>query len=542
MLKPSKPLVNLVTERLLRKHEGLFIFILSLLLNLGLAYFLYFVWQIGSGDAIARTANAFYVLYSREPHLAAVGFVWPPLPSLLQLPFLPIMKALGCLTFTGSIISALSGAASLVLLNRLLSSLKFPAAVRWLLIALLQFHPNTWYLFASGMAEPLFLLFVLAVLIGMLSMPYTMRSWVIVGISLAVAFYIRYETLAMIAGVGVAVIVHMWERGKDWRVKTEGWLLAILIPPVYAIAMWVFLNWTLLDDPLYFYRSFYSLSNAPDTAKIVGLAHPLYLAWGNVVEAVKVGVIRSYQQSPAYPVMGIAAFISILWHRNRKGFGLFIVLLSITALTIMQVFLGSLANWTRYWFYAAPFALVMAGIINENLRRKWRIPFYFVLIVLFLAGTPTSLQAMRDPGVGSEEQRFSAIIRNEQQDDVLRASDGYWIGLKDAPIVAAVVDEYSKDGLMLVDASSSVYVILAVKSPQRLYITNDTDYFDVLENPIGKVDYMLVLDSKVEGTKNTINVTYPTLFEHGASWATLVWDSEAQTVYHWRIYQIHAVE
>ena len=331
VFRPSKPLETVIWERSLRKHEGLTIFILSFLMNFILAYFLFFVWHIGNSDALSRTANAFYVLYSRQPHLAAIGFVWPPLPSILQLPLLPVTKALECVTFTGSIVSSLFGAACLVMMNRLLANQKFPAAIRWILIGLLQIHPDTWYLFSAGMAESIFLFFVLTTLSAVNSIPRSMRSWVIAGLSLAAAFYIRYEALAMIAGVGLAVIVHLWASGTSWIVKTEGWLIAILMPPVYGVALWLFFNWTLMGDPLFFLRSVYSLSNAPDIAKIAGLTHPLYLAWGNVVEAIKMGFLRSFQQNPAYPIMGIIAFISILWHQNRKGFGLFIVMLSITA-------------------------------------------------------------------------------------------------------------------------------------------------------------------------------------------------------------------
>ena len=67
------------------------------------------------GDAWSRVANAYYVLYSRDPHLAAIGFVWNPLPSLAVIPLLPLktvwpdMVATG---FAGSIISALCMAAA----------------------------------------------------------------------------------------------------------------------------------------------------------------------------------------------------------------------------------------------------------------------------------------------------------------------------------------------------------------------------------------------------------------------------------------------
>src|SRR3954469_15365368 len=42
------------------------------------------------GDALSRVANAQYVLSSRDPHLASIGFVWNPLPSLVLVPFVPL--------------------------------------------------------------------------------------------------------------------------------------------------------------------------------------------------------------------------------------------------------------------------------------------------------------------------------------------------------------------------------------------------------------------------------------------------------------------
>jgi hypothetical protein len=83
---------------------------------------------------------------------------------------------------------------------------------------------------------------------------------------------------------------------------------------------------------------------------------------------------------------------------------------------------------------------------------------------------------------------------------------------------------------------------MSVTAPQRLYISNDTNYFKVLADPIGTVEYILVLDPKTEGVVNTINLTYPSLFDSGASWATQVWDSGDQTVNHWRIYQVHPIQ
>jgi hypothetical protein len=65
-----------------------------------------------SGDALSRVANAYYVLFS-HPHLGALGMVWNPLPSLLELPIValhPWFPAVVTRGLAGSAITAVLGA------------------------------------------------------------------------------------------------------------------------------------------------------------------------------------------------------------------------------------------------------------------------------------------------------------------------------------------------------------------------------------------------------------------------------------------------
>jgi hypothetical protein len=39
------------------------------------------------GDSLARLTNAWLVLHGTEVKLASIGFVWPPIPTLLIIPF-----------------------------------------------------------------------------------------------------------------------------------------------------------------------------------------------------------------------------------------------------------------------------------------------------------------------------------------------------------------------------------------------------------------------------------------------------------------------
>ena len=69
-------------------------------------------------DAMSRVGNACYVLFSRDPHLPAIGFVWNPLPSLVLLPILPLKSVAPWLVthgFAGAIQSALLMAGTVAL-------------------------------------------------------------------------------------------------------------------------------------------------------------------------------------------------------------------------------------------------------------------------------------------------------------------------------------------------------------------------------------------------------------------------------------------
>lgn len=98
---------------------GLFVFILALELSAGI-YFSYVLGYMHT-DALSRVANAFYVLYSRDPHLGAIGFIWNPLPSLLEMVILllyPIFPALATYGLAAIILSATFAALTAMLLYR----------------------------------------------------------------------------------------------------------------------------------------------------------------------------------------------------------------------------------------------------------------------------------------------------------------------------------------------------------------------------------------------------------------------------------------
>src|SRR5438477_5300575 len=112
---------------------------LPLIPYLGLGAVLALVTGTITGDAWSRVGNAYYVLYSRDPHLAAIGFVWNPLPSLAALPILPFSgwwPALRTQGFAGNLVSALFMAGAVAVAWRILREMRLTPFVAGALTAL----------------------------------------------------------------------------------------------------------------------------------------------------------------------------------------------------------------------------------------------------------------------------------------------------------------------------------------------------------------------------------------------------------------------
>ena len=73
--------------------ERLLAFFLPFAGYLSVAVLLDLVYHSVVGDATSREANAYYVFFSNDPHLAAIGFVWNPLTSLTEMPLI-LLKGL----------------------------------------------------------------------------------------------------------------------------------------------------------------------------------------------------------------------------------------------------------------------------------------------------------------------------------------------------------------------------------------------------------------------------------------------------------------
>ena len=84
--------------------------LMTLTFNAFMIYVVVFRLNLFLTDAMARTRSAWQVFFSYEPKLAYIGFIWAPLPTILQLPLvlIPWLRYKG---LSSNVVTALCGAA-----------------------------------------------------------------------------------------------------------------------------------------------------------------------------------------------------------------------------------------------------------------------------------------------------------------------------------------------------------------------------------------------------------------------------------------------
>lgn len=531
-------------------RDDLLIFGASFAVALLLAVFVYYGLDIWNADSLSRTIDAQSVLYSRDPHLGAIGFVWPPLPTLARIAIFPITHVAGIAAFTGQITSAFFAAACVTVLYRILCQLGLPRHIRVIWIAAALLNPVVVLHFVNGTAESLFTLLLLLAFHAALRLPVAPLPAISgMGLAIAAALLVRYEALA-IAGtsaVGVLVYAVMSRRSAkgSLRQRTEALLVALLFPVVFVGLMWLYFNWSIQGDPLFFYRSVYSIRGAADVARNAP-GHVLEYAVHSVPGTLAYVTERTLQVSAVF-IPAVAYLAWWAWRRRDPiAVLLLMVALSIHAMQAYQAFTGSIAPWLRYWVYLPLLTPIILGYVVAQpgwasiLGRRGRNAVLVVFVpAMFLLANAMAFVSMQSPEVGYDEQIFAhSLAGNMDAAERVRAK----IPSKDsAEEIAAYLN--TTEGTVLLDKQRAPLFILSIDDPSRLIIDSDRTFLADLANARETADWVLLPDpaddTEAVFAHDSVYRVYPDLYD-GAPWLTLEHEFEGNK--HWRLYRVTPVE
>jgi hypothetical protein len=538
---PRRAPVARVETSVLGRVVSLLGFLLSIPALCGYVYLAFGVWlMLGlgfyEGDSLSRTANALYVIQGRDPHVAAIGFVWNPLPSIVQIPLVMALDPFGLAYLAGPIESALFAIGTLVVLDRTLRLLGVGTLRRRALLLLYGLHPMVVFYAANGMSESPLLFF-------MISGTYQFLRWtrgggvqslLVFSLLSAGTFLVRYEGLAFCAG-GVVALTIAFFVGKDLEPdRLEAILLTYLVPVSYVAALWLFFNWVFVGDPLYFYRSSYG--NLAQTAGFrTGAQTYLSLVVGNIASALTYALERWVIVMPAIALIAPLAVIRGFVRREHVTVG---VLAMAGALPLFHTYLvygGTSFGWLRFFLYSIPFTIVLLPLVLEPLRGYRRIyrASWAIALVFVAAGIPTGLWAMTQPDLGREEWEITRHLI-EPASTAVPPSFAFTTDKE----IAAYVDGLPGKPVVLMDSAYAYAIDLFSRDHKRYAITSDRDFKAILGRPDGgAITHILVPEPHAV---EAVGQALPGIWQNGKQYARL--ERDFGGLNGWRLYAVTPAE
>jgi hypothetical protein len=539
---------------------------LALLAYLSAAVFVVLLEHSIIGDAWSRVGNAYYVLFSRDPHLAAVGFVWNPLPSLSVIPLLPFKAFwpdLVATGFAGSIVSALCMAGAVWQIYGIALDWQVRRSARLIVTFLFALNPMIVYYGANAMSEAMFLLTLLVATRYLARWAREGRevSLVVAGLALAAAYLTRYEAVvAAIGGVAVVILISAARRSGDLRDRLAEAVADAAVfaaPFVMVFAAWAVASWLIVGDPFQQFTSVYGVVSQlavaqSAVASVTGQGTPSAYAW----------VVRQvFGLEPGIVVLGLYALV--VTFRGRSGLTLPAMGMvgAVVAFAVFGFLTGRTLGWLRYSIAVIPLATILALAVLAPSPRKslWPQPLrgprqearatririivdrvLGVASVGFLAlaipfGAATMLSPGSNPQYGGEAFQLRPILFPSEPAGQYSPFGQYEVGRQAATYLDAL---HLGNGAVLVDGAMGFPVILESDNPTQFITTSDRDFQEALLDPVSfKVSYLLVPEDIGYQSLDALNRAYPGIYENGAGIGPLAAEFSAGGNT-WRLYQV----
>lgn len=501
-----------------RRREDWWVFVCALVLNLVTVWYVVFRIELFQIDAMARTLRAWLVFFSSEPKLANMGFVWLPLPTLLQLP-LVLIPPLRYRGISGNLLTAFTGAGAATVVNAIARELDIKSPGRQLFVAAFALNPMIALYSANGMSEIIAAFFLLLSFYCYVRWRSRGQASCIINMGLICAgwFLTRYESLLFAAAYLAMILVAML-RERARYAKLEATALLYGTPVAAAVVLWLGVNFAIMGDPLYFASGPYSPGTETPTllmgmAELLPLKTSLQSTWRLLVDTI--GLV-----SPMF--FPAAVLLSLATLRKRDLTALTIVLLPLAFLisVILNFRYGFPLTAVRYYILTIPLGLIATLAAAAELGpRRW---LSAILALLCIVSIPSTMRAMQTEKEGIEDHYFVDALLG-------RAVSPPW---SEDKAVAAYIRAHVQGRDVLIDPREESNVIFFTGEPALFALPSDSDFHKVLANPQESVLYILVPATKASETLNQVLHAYPELaFEDDLGWAKLEYQVGSHRLY-----------
>jgi hypothetical protein len=535
-------------------------FLVPLAASLPVAWVLVLRYHSIYNDALSRLANAYYVFYSRDPHLAAVGFVWNPLPSVMDMPLLLFKgwwPALSRDAFAANIVSCVWYAVGCHQLFRFLQDLRVRPVARWALWLCFAANPLVFYYAVNGMSESMF--------IGMLILTARdlsqglengrARPLVIAAFWLGIAYLARNEAVAPAAAAGITVLAVSYRRSTGLR-RRRMWAAAtdfslFVIPALVSFVFWALLSWIIVGSPFEQFTSQYGNSAQVKASGNAFLKFSVFHRLGYALTA-------TVHVAPLLIVAVLLALWGARTCRDLRALAPLVVMVPVLVFEILAYGQGQIFPWFRYYIYACPAVVMFGGCIaacawdrNPYLLRNWGMGEATRRLAV-TSWSATLAIAIALPGFFTTAKTLGTYTTLAQQDRYQFAyilwpssSDGKQATLRETYTAlrgfAAQIDSmHLPHGALMVDNFTTCIpeLILDSARPKAFAIPNDEDYEEKFGVPYQfGVRYFLVPDPRTNPV-DALNRHLPGLYDTGQGLATLVRQISLKGCPTFRLYKV----
>lgn len=486
-------------------------------------------------DSLSRVASVSGVLLSRDPHLAAIGFIFTPLTALLQLP----LGALGHWwpgllrwNLTAAVVSAAFMAGAVVQIRGIARDRGLSAATVLVLTALFALNPMIVLYAANGMSEAPFVFFILWTVRRLMRWMRSddVHDLIAAGIALALAYLTRYDALGAMAVAAGFVAIVSWRRsgghshGRRWAATSDAML--VLAPGAAAFLAWSVTSWLITGSAFQQFSSVYGNSAIVEQSG-APTGSPLTRMMFSLTE---IAVL-----APALPVLLILA--GVLAYRRRDSAVLVPVVLfgSVLGTQGLLYMVGSTFPLLRFYIVAIPLAFVLTILIaqdrglgatrrpgesaspREPATTAWAGPSIalVVSICMLVGSTAVTVVAMGNARLAALEYPLASVVVPGRS---LPAEEAILRTFGAERRIADYLDAMRlPEGSVLLDTVESYGVVASSANPKQFVVTSDTDFVRILNDPARYgVKYILTVPNSGRGVSDAVNRRYPTMFEDGA--------------------------
>jgi len=561
LTRPDAP--GPITESRKRRwlNEGRTVCLTVGALYAAVAWALDFRYHVYPPDAVSRMANGFYVLYSRHPHLAAIGFVWNPLQSIcdmVPLLFWHIWPAVATHDVAGSLVSVACMIGAVHQVRAGLAEYGVRRGARLLLTALFALNPMILYYAGNGMSEALYLFTAMATC-RYLSRWFTrrdLRSLVYSAFALGLCYLARNEAVAIALTAGALVVLTTFRRTPGAAKQRVGISLTdltiFLAPFIAAFTGWAFASYVITGQPFQQFTSQYG--NSSELALFGGQYGNRS---GHQFARLTHEATALAHMAPLLPLALVVALLLALRRRDAQVLVPLAVLGGGLAFILLSYFENQVFPWYRFYILSIPLEVMLVGSIlarpssvsatspsslgarasgrghtdpaSRGRLRAGMAGVLGVLIVLVIVGPsiPGTAAGMFNTKVGIEESfQLGFLIHQEGAETAQERAAA-------VPMLPYIERLDLPDGSILTDEDlhgCATTMIIRSTNPKVFVIPNDVDFMQILADPFAfHVPYILVPQPVGFDTVNAVSKAYPSLYANGAGFARLVRSFPAST-------------